>query len=121
MAAQTDSIFIHNLQIHTAIGAYAWEQAIKQKLIFTIELGCDLSKAAQSDALQDALDYAQIASGLRDLLANQRFQLLEALAEHVAAWLLQQAAVEWVQLSIAKPGAIAECDAVGVSIKRYAI
>jgi dihydroneopterin aldolase len=47
-----------------------------------------------------------------------RFQLLEALAEHLASLLLAEFSIERLRMTITKPGAVAEAEGVGVVIDR---
>ena len=50
--------------------------------------------------------------------AESRFQLLEALAEHLASLLLAEFAITGLRMTVTKPGAVAEADGVGVVIQR---
>ena len=50
--------------------------------------------------------------------ADSRFQLLEALAEHLASLLLAEFAITGLRMTVTKPGAVAEADGVGVVIQR---
>jgi dihydroneopterin aldolase len=49
---------------------------------------------------------------------ESRFQLLEALAEHLAAIVLAEFSIQRLRMTITKPGAVAEADGVGVVINR---
>jgi dihydroneopterin aldolase len=55
---------------------------------------------------------------LRADLAASHFNLLEALAEHVATYLLETFAVHWVRVSVAKLGMMPNVKRVGVIIER---
>ena|SRR5476651_1557346 len=56
-----DIVFIEQLNVITTIGAYDWEQTIKQKLVFDIELAWDNRKSASSDDVNDCLSYADVS------------------------------------------------------------
>jgi dihydroneopterin aldolase len=49
---------------------------------------------------------------------ESRFQLLEALAEHLATLLLAEFSIAGLRLTITKPGAVEAADGVGVAISR---
>ena len=78
----TDTVFIRGLKAVSVIGCYDWERDIRQTLVIDLELKANFTRAAQSDALEDALDYAAISQRVIAVCDASRFQLLEALAEH---------------------------------------
>lgn len=114
----TDTVFIRGLKAVSVIGCYDWERDIRQTLVIDLELTADFTRAAQSDALEDALDYAAISQRVIAVCDASRFQLLEALAEHLAAIVLAEFSIERLRMTITKPGAVAEAEGVGVVIDR---
>jgi len=115
-----DIIFIHDLKIEAYIGAYAWEQQVKQTLVFDLDLGFCIQKAAMSDAINDALDYAVLSQHLHEYLSDKKFALIETMAEKVAEFLLKTFALPWLKIKITKLGTITRAKAVGVIIERSA-
>ena len=113
-----DTVFITGLQATSVIGCYDWERDIRQTLVIDLELKADFTRAAQTDALADALDYAAISKRVIAVCDESRFQLLEALAEHLAAIVLAEFSIQRLCMTITKPGAVAEADGVGVVIER---
>ena len=114
----TDTVFIRGLRAASVIGCYDWERDIRQTLLIDLELKADFTPAVQSDALEDALDYAAISQRVIALCDESRFQLLEALADHLAAIVLAEFSIERLRMRITKPGAVAEAEGVGVVIDR---
>ena len=114
----TDTVFIKGLKATSVIGCYDWERDIRQTLVIDLELEVDFTRAARTDALEDALDYAALSQRIIGACDVARFQLLEALAEHLAAIVLSEFAVERLQMTITKPGAVPEAEGVGVVIER---
>ena len=55
-----DRIFIEELVVFAQIGVYDWEQQIKQKLVFDLEMAWDCQKAAETDDVQYCLNYAEV-------------------------------------------------------------
>ena len=113
-----DTVFIIGLQATSVIGCYDWERDIRQTLVIDLELKADFTRAAQTDALADALDYAAISQRVIAVCDESRFQLLEALAEHLAAIVLAEFSIQRLRVTITKPDAVAEADGVGVVIDR---
>ena len=114
----TDTVFIKGLKAASVIGCYDWERDIRQTLLIDLELEADFARAAQTDALEDALDYAAISQRVIAVCEGSRFQLLEALAEHVASIVLAEFSIERLRMRITKPGAVPEAEGVGVVVDR---
>jgi len=113
-----DIVFIEQLNVITTIGAYDWEQTIKQKLVFDIEMAWDNRKSAASDDVNDCLSYADVSDAVIEHVSSQNFALVERVAEEVAALLLTRFNSPWVRIKLSKPGAVAQAANVGVVIER---
>ncbi len=114
-----DYVFIDELRVDVVIGVYAWERALRQPLLLTIELGYDNRKAA-SGTVQDCLDYAAISASLREWAAGWQGELLEGFAEAACHWLHERHGARVVDLRVAKPLAaqVLGCARVGVRVQR---
>jgi dihydroneopterin aldolase len=77
------------------------EQRLGQLFLFDVEL--EVGDRGASDRLEDAIDYTQVASAIRELSGAQHFDLLEALATHTADMLFQRFAPERVRVRVRKP------------------
>ncbi|MBU2896408.1 dihydroneopterin aldolase [Vibrio hepatarius] len=113
-----DKVFIEQLELITTIGVYDWEQSIKQKLIFDIEMAHNNQVAGKSDNVVDALDYAKVSSAVCSHIEPGRFLLVERVAEEVADIIVNKFNVPWVKVRVTKPGAVAQASGVGVVIER---
>ncbi|MDD1781682.1 dihydroneopterin aldolase [Enterovibrio sp. ZSDZ35] len=113
-----DLVFIEQLEVITTIGVYDWEQQIKQKLVFDIEMAHDNKPAAASDDVAFALDYSAVSGAIIDLVENGRFLLVERVAEDIATLIQSQFSVPWVRVKVSKPGAVPHARTVGVVIER---
>ena len=78
----------------------------------------DLSKAAQSDDVADALDYAAVSEVIIELVEHSDFQLIEAVAEAVMKILFEQFAMHSITLELRKPTAVRKASAVGIKLHR---
>jgi len=114
----TDIVFIRELRIETVIGIYDWERKIKQEVVFDIEMAADIAKAAQTDNIEDALDYKTISKRIAEFVEQSTFQLVETLAEKVAEIVLNEFNVPWLKLQLNKQGALSAARDVGVIIER---
>ncbi len=113
-----DIVFVRQLEVNTVIGVFDWEREIKQKLVFDLELGTDISSAAKSDDLKDTLDYKAISHAVYNFVENSEYQLVETVAEKVASLILNEFPVKWLKLTLDKPGAVSIAKSVGVQIER---
>ena len=113
-----DIIFIEELRAETWIGIYPREKAMSQVVEISLHIGVSTASAGASDDIRDTVDYAVVVERLRRDLSGSHFNLLEKLAGHVAAWLLENFAAQWVRVSIAKLGMMPGGKRVGVTIER---
>ena len=113
-----DIVYISELRVATIIGVYDWERSVRQTVVLDLELASDNRRAAASDRIEDALDYAALSGRVLSFIEGSEFQLIETMAEQVAAIVLAEFSVPWLRLRIAKPGAVARAGAVGVVIER---
>lgn len=114
-----DIIYLRDLKIETVIGVFGWERQIRQSVVLDLEMATDIRRAAGSDDIVDTLNYKAVAKRLIDYVGESRFQLVETLAERVAALVLDEFSVEWVRLTINKRGAVRGAKDVGVIIERH--
>ena len=110
---------LHNLRIDCIIGVYEHERIETQPVFLDVEVDYDFAAAARSDAIEHAVDYGGIASMVTHLARDRRFQLLETMAEEMAALLLEHLPmIERVRLEIRKPDAIPEAANSFVRVER---
>ena len=115
-----DRVLIEGLAVETVIGVYDWERNIQQRLVFDIEMQTDISKAAQTDDLEYTLDYDAISRAVIALAENSEYQLVESLAEALAAMIVSEFSVSWLKLKVSKPNALSAARNVAVQIERSA-
>ncbi len=113
-----DIVFINDLRIETIIGIYDWERKVKQTISLDLEMGTDIGKSAETDAIEDTLNYKAVAKRLIAFVGDSEYQLVETLAEKIAAIVLTEFDVPWLKLTVHKPGAVRGSRDVGVIIER---
>ncbi len=113
-----DIVFLHEMKVDTVIGIWEWERKIRQTVVIDLEMAADIRKAAASDSIDDALNYKLVAKRLQEFVADSEFQLVETLAEKIAAVVMDEFGVSWVRVKLNKPGAIRGARDVGVVIER---
>ncbi len=68
--------------------------------------------------MDDTVDYKRVAKRVLAYVGESQFQLIETLAHRLALLLLEEFSLEWVRISLNKPGAIRHSRDIGVSIER---
>lgn len=116
-----DIIFVESLRVDTLVGIYPREQAAPQTVELDLSIGTSTASAGASDNIRDTIDYAVVVERLRADLAGKHFNLLEALAEHVATLLIEEFGATWVRVKIAKLGMMRGVSRVGIVIERGAV
>lgn len=116
MSESMDWVRIHELRVQTRIGVYEWEQRIDQTL--WIDIACQVNLSAPVMELAQTVDYAQMSTKVTSLVSGQSFQLIETVAQQVAALVLEQFQVECVKVTVSKPLAVQNAQRVSVSIER---
>ncbi|MDH5737106.1 MAG: dihydroneopterin aldolase [Gammaproteobacteria bacterium] len=114
----TDTVFITGLSVDTVIGVYDWERTIRQKVVLDLEMAWDIQRAAQTDNIEDTLDYKAVSKRLIEYIESSSFFLVESLAEKSAEIILKEFNVSHVRLKLSKPGALSSARDVGVIIER---
>ena len=113
-----DIVFINDLRIETIIGIYDWERKVKQTISLDLEMGADIRTSAETDAIEDTLNYKAVAKRLISFVGESEYQLVETLAEKIAEIVLKEFNVPRVKLTVRKPGAVRGSRDVGVVIER---
>ncbi len=116
-----DRVLIEGLQVDTIIGIHPWERKLRQSLFVDLALTTDFSAAAASESIADAVDYQAVSDHVQAFIIRGEFQLLETLAEHLAADLLTTFPVTGLRLKVSKPGAVADAQNVAVEVQRGAV
>lgn len=113
-----DRIFLRDLRVEATIGIWEWERRIRQYVSIDLEMAADIARAAATDRIEDTLNYKGVAKRVQEFVGTSSFQLVETLAERIAALVLEEFGVPWVRVTVNKPGAIRGARDVGVSIRR---
>ena len=113
-----DTIFISELKLDALIGIYAWEHEVRQTLQLDLELAIDASRCANSGKIADTVDYAKVVARVTQTVTARHFNLIEKLAEEIAAMVLREFDTPWIRVSIAKITPLPGVKKLGVTIER---
>ncbi|MFT5082887.1 MAG: dihydroneopterin aldolase [Lentisphaeria bacterium] len=113
-----DVVFIKGLAVDAVVGICDWERIARQRVEIDIELVTDISKAAASKDINDALNYKSVSDRVTEFVVESKFLLLETMAEEVANVILNEFSVKQLSLSCMKVQAMPNVAGVGVKIIR---
>ncbi len=113
-----DRILIKDLLVRCILGLTAEERREKQDVLISVALFADLAKAGRTDRSEDTVDYRAVKKDILAVVDDSQYHLAEALAERVAETCLAHLAVQRVQVTVEKPGALRFARSVAVEIDR---
>ena len=116
----SDRILISRIDCLAAVGVTPEERAVKQHLSVDLEFLLDAAGPARTDSLEDTIDYARVAAVVAEVCASQPFNLIETIAERIAARVLADFPTTGTRVLLRKisPVATPRVDYVSVEILR---
>ncbi len=100
-----DRITLRGLRAWGRHGVLPAERELGQEFIVDVVLGLDTRPAAAGDDLSRTVDYGALADRLVAVVEAEPVNLIETLAERLAARCLGVAQVEEVEVTVHKPNA----------------
>ena len=115
----SDIISIVEIEVKSRIGVPEEERAHPQRLLISVELETDVSAAAKADDISRTINYYSVYLGVKKLCGLGERQLIETLAEEIAAMLLEEFETGAVRVEVQK-FILPETRHVAVRIERRA-
>lgn len=113
-----DRIFLRDHVLSAEIGAFQSERGREQRLRFNLTVDLDQPVSDAGDQVDAVLSYDVLTQAVETALADQRYDLVETLAERIAAEVLAHPHAARIEVTVEKldrgPGAL------GVTIRRDA-
>ena len=101
----SDRISLHGLRVRGHHGVFDFERRDGQDFVVDVDLELDLSPAAASDDVADTVHYGELAGRLAAVIAGEPVNLIETLAERLAAVCLADDRVAAATVTVHKPQA----------------
>ncbi len=101
-------------------GVLEEERRVGQRFVVDVELDLDDDRAAQSDRIEDALDYRRVVAHVKQVSDERSFYLLEAFATAIAEALLGEQHVARARVRVRKPDVVLDppVEYAAVSVER---
>ncbi|MEO7236125.1 MAG: 2-amino-4-hydroxy-6-hydroxymethyldihydropteridine diphosphokinase [Lapillicoccus sp.] len=101
----SDRIHLRGVEAVGHHGVLAFEKRDGQPFVVDVVLLLDLARAGATDALEDTVSYADVAADVVARITGPAFDLVERLAEVIAADVLARPHVDAVEVTVHKPQA----------------
>jgi dihydroneopterin aldolase len=110
-------ILVRDLEFPCEIGFYRREKGRTQPVRINLDLAV-ADTPADDHNLASVVDYCALVDRIRAMATHGHVNLVETLAERIAALCLDDERVASVRVRVEKPAAIADAAAAGVEIER---
>jgi dihydroneopterin aldolase len=100
-----DQLTLTGLRASGDHGVFPEERENGQEFIIDVTVSVDLSAAATSDDLDQTIHYGVLAEEIVSAVERDPVDLIETVAERIAAVVLAHRAARWVRVTLHKPSA----------------
>lgn len=114
-----DQVIIKDLLARGVIGITERERERPQDILINAVLFTDITRAGESDDINDCVDYAKLSRKLIGHAETIQRQTVEALVTDLARLCLEDPRIQGVRIRVEKPGAVRFSRSVGVEIERF--
>ena len=110
-------IRVKNLLIRTYIGFNPEELRNKQDVVINMSIKTDVSKAIETDEVDNSYNYKVITKKVIALVQEGKFKMLENLTQQVLDMIMQNPKVEWAKVEVDKPHALRFAESVSIELE----
>ena len=100
-----DRITLTGVRVHANHGVFDFEREAGQEFVIDVSVAVDLAAAASGDDLGRTVHYGELAEAVVAAVERDPVDLIETVAERVAAVALAHPEVEEVEVTVHKPQA----------------
>ena len=112
-------VFVRDLVVPCSIGVHRHERAAEQRVRINLDLAVREGERPLGDRLEDVVCYEKIVAGVSAIVGRGHVNLVETLAEDIAAMCLEDPRVRSARVRVEKLDILPNADSVGVEIERF--
>lgn len=118
-AAGLRRILVRDLVLNCEIGAFRHERGARQRVRINLDLGAREEPQPIADDLSNVVCYDEIVSAIRRLTEGGHVNLVETLAERIAAMCLADSRIRVARIRVEKLDVYPDAASVGIEIERF--
>jgi dihydroneopterin aldolase len=111
-------VFVRDLVLTCMIGVYRHEHTDAQRVRINLDLAVQEGREL-ADSLSNVVCYERITTGVREIVSRGHINLVETLAEEIAAMCLEDGRVRSARVRVEKLDVFPDVTSVGVEIERF--
>ncbi len=111
------TLFVRDLALDCAIGVHPHERGRRQRVVVNLALTISEPDTPHRDRIAGVVSYEDVVTGVMRLAAEGHVNLVETLAERIAALCLEDRRVCRARVRVDKPDIYGEAASVGVEIE----
>ena len=112
--------FIEGLEIYGHHGVPPEERVLGQRLLYDVRFTIEECEGAESDRVEDTVDYTEVIDVITEVATVKSYSLLERLAQVTAETILKKFPLldeVWVQVTKPQPPVACALDSVGAAVE----
>jgi len=117
-----DQILLRGMSFYGYHGVNPEERSHGQKFVVDVVIDCSLTKAAESDRVEDTVNYSEVFRIVKSIVEGKPYNLLETVAKNISDKILLNYDIHSVSVTIKKPEVRiheSNLDYAGITVTRY--
>ena len=117
-----DQILLRGMSFYGYHGVNPEERSQGQKFVVDVVIDCSLAKAAESDRVEDTVNYSEVFRIVKSIVEGKPYNLLETVAKNISDKILLNYDIHSVSVTIKKPEVRiheSNLDYAGITVTRY--
>ena len=98
-----DQILLRGMSFYGYHGVNPEERSQGQKFVVDVVIDCSLTKAAESDRVEDTVNYSEVFRIVKSIVEGKPYNLLETVAKNISDKILLNYDIHSVSVTIKKP------------------
>ena len=122
MIEDIDQILLRGMSFYGYHGVNPEERSQGQKFVVDVVIDCSLTKAAESDRVEDTVNYSEVFRIVKSIVEGKPYNLLETVAKNISDKILLNYDIHSVSVTIKKPEVRiheSNLDYAGITVTRY--
>lgn len=101
----TDELSVKGIECFAHHGVFDFEKREGQTFVVDLVLGLDTRRAAESDDLEETVNYGTLVMDVKAAVERDPVDLIETVVQRIADVCLKDRRVEWARVTLHKPDA----------------